>query len=336
MEAIDKLSSKIVEGFDYFIHSYLILFFAVIVIAGIVVYLGNVSSSTNTLLSNSQFTDTTSAESTGITILQIIVVVIIVIILLWLLTHVIKRLFGINIIQTIKNIFSNQRFNNVVDTIDDKIEDMEYSVLNYLDKSKDDSDSDDEDNKDHSISGTGGNTGPSSPHDDSSPHDSSFYDSSTHKHGEEVFNVSNNKYNYNDAKSICKAYNSRLATYTEVENSYNAGGEWCNYGWSENQLALFPTQQNTYDKLQKIKGHENDCGRPGINGGFLDESLKFGVNCYGVKPDMDEREKELMKLERIYPKTKSEVELEKQVDYWKEHLDEVSVSPFNHDKWNRI
>ena len=171
---------------------------------------------------------------------------------------------------------------------------------------------------------------------DSLAHDSLAHDSSSHKRGEEVFNVSNNKYTYNDAKSICKAYNSRLATYTEVENSYNAGGEWCNYGWSENQLALFPTQENTYDKLQKIKGHENDCGRPGVNGGFMDETLKFGVNCYGVKPDMDEREKELMKLERIYPKTKSEVELEKQVDYWKERLDEIDVAPFNRDKWNRI
>jgi hypothetical protein len=329
MEAIDNLSSKIVGGFDYFIHSYLMLFFAVIAIVGIVMYLGNIPSSND--LSNSPFSDTTSASSTGTTILQIIVVVIIVIILLWLLTHVIKRLFGINIIQTIKNIFSNQRFNNVVDSIDDKIEDMEYSLLNYLDKTKDDSDSDDdEDNiNDH---GTGvGDTGPSLTN-DSSP----LHDSSTHKHGEEVFNVSNNKYTYKDAKSICKAYNARLATYSEVENAYNAGGEWCNYGWSENQLALFPTQQNTYDKLQKIKGHENDCGRPGVNGGFLDESLKFGVNCYGVKPDMDEKEEQLMKLERLYPKTKSEVELEKQVEYWKEHLDDITVSPFNHDKWNRI
>ena len=307
MEAIDKLSSKIVEVFDYSIHSYLILFVAVIVIVGIIIYLGNISSSSD--LSNSPFSDTTSTTTgAGITILQIILVVIIVIILLWLLAHGIKRLFGINIIQTIKNIFSNQYDNTI-----DYDSDLEL------------------DSDDHDYVTTSGNTGPSSLAPDSSHHDDS-----SHKHGEEVFNVSNNKYTYNDAKSICKAYNSRLATYSEVENAYNAGGEWCNYGWSENQLALFPTQENTYNKLQKIKGHENDCGRPGVNGGFLDESLKFGVNCYGVKPDMDENEKELMKLQRIYPKTKSEVELEKQVDYWKEHLDEINVAPFNHDKWNRI
>jgi hypothetical protein len=305
MEAIDKLSSSIIDVVDYFIHSYLMLFFVVIVIVWIVMYLGNISSND---LSNSPFTDVNSA-STGITIFQMILVVIIVIILLWLLTQVIKRLFGINIIQTIKNIFSNQRFDNTI---------IDYDSDYHLHDRDDDS----------KNSSTGGNTGPSSP---PTPTTAPSF-----KRGEEVFNVSNNKYTYNDAKSICKAYNSRLATYAEVENTYNAGGEWCNYGWSENQLALFPTQEATYNKLQKIKGHENDCGRPGVNGGFLDESLKFGVNCYGVKPDMDEDEKELMKLQRIYPKTKSEVELEKQADYWKEHLDDIDVAPFNRDKWNRI
>ena len=298
MEAIDKLSSKIVEVFDYFTHSYLILFLTVIVIVGIIMYLGNISSSND--LSNSQFSETTSTSSAGITILQIILVVIIVIILLWLLSHVIKRLFGINIIQTIKNIFSNQQFDNTID----------------YDSDMDDHSNDDHNDHDHDT--TSGNTGPSSSYDSSPPDDSasSNDDSLAHdssKRGEEVFNVSNNKYTYKDAKSICKAYNSRLATYSEVENAYNAGGEWCNYGWSENQLALFPTQQNTYDKLQKIKGHENDCGRPGVNGGFLDKSIKFGVNCYGVKPDMSEKEEQLMKLERIHPKTKSEIELEKQL-----------------------
>jgi hypothetical protein len=36
--------------------------------------------------------------------------------------------------------------------------------------------------------------------------------------------------------------------------------------------------------LQKIKGHEHDCGRPGVNGGYIANPLvKFGVNCYGNK-----------------------------------------------------
>ena len=153
----------------------------------------------------------------------------------------------------------------------------------------------------------------------------------------EVFNISNNKYTYNDAKSICSAYNSRLATYKEVEDSYNAGGEWCNYGWSENQLALFPTQESSYNKLQKIKGHENDCGRPGVNGGFIDNSeIRFGVNCYGVKPKPSQKDEDLMKAQKIYPKSPKDIDLEKKVDYWKTNLDKVTLSAFNHDKWSRV
>ena len=153
----------------------------------------------------------------------------------------------------------------------------------------------------------------------------------------EVFNVSNNKYTYNDAKAVCSAYNSRLATYKEVEDSYNAGGEWCNYGWSEDQLALFPTQQETYNKLQKIKGHENDCGRPGVNGGFMgNPDLTFGVNCYGVKPKKSKKDETIMAETQIYPKSPQDIDLEKRVDYWKKHIDNATVSAFNHNKWNRL
>jgi Extracellular link domain len=101
----------------------------------------------------------------------------------------------------------------------------------------------------------------------------------------EVFNVNNNLYTYDDAQAICKNYGARLANYDEVEESYNDGGEWCNYGWSSNQMALFPTQKNTWNKLQQTDKHKNDCGRPGINGGYIaNPYAKFGVNCYGVKP----------------------------------------------------
>ena len=104
----------------------------------------------------------------------------------------------------------------------------------------------------------------------------------------QVFNIPENDYIYSDAKALCSAYGSRLATYKEVEETYKDGGEWCNYGWSDDQMALFPTQEKTYDKLQKIKGHENDCGRPGVNGGYIaNPKVKFGVNCYGYKPRMN-------------------------------------------------
>lgn len=152
----------------------------------------------------------------------------------------------------------------------------------------------------------------------------------------QVFNIPENTYVYEDAKALCKAYGARLATYNEVEDSYSNGGEWCNYGWSDGQMILFPTQQNSYDHLQKIKGHENDCGRPGVNGGYIaNPKLKFGVNCYGKKPRMSETEEELMATQPAYPRTKADIELEEKVKCLKEKITNVLVSPFNHKTWSR-
>ena len=153
----------------------------------------------------------------------------------------------------------------------------------------------------------------------------------------QVFNIPENDYVYPDAKALCSAYGARLATYKEVEESYKDGGEWCNYGWSHDQMALFPTQQKTYNELQKIKGHENDCGRPGVNGGYIaNPKVKFGVNCYGYKPRMNSTEEELMATEPLYPKTLKDIAMENRVNYWKDKLSSIIVSPFNHNTWSRL
>jgi hypothetical protein len=154
---------------------------------------------------------------------------------------------------------------------------------------------------------------------------------------EQVFNIPGNYYGYEDAKSLCSAYGARLANYNEIEDAYNNGGEWCNYGWSDGQMALFPTQKLTYDGLQKIPGHENDCGRPGINGGYIDNPhVKFGVNCFGYKPKITKEEVELMENSTPYPKTEKDLAMERRVDYWKKRLNEILVSPFNYNNWSRI
>jgi len=154
---------------------------------------------------------------------------------------------------------------------------------------------------------------------------------------EQVFNIPGNYYGYDDAKSLCTAYGSRLASYDEVENAYKDGAEWCNYGWSQNKLALFPTQKSTYDNLQKIPGHENDCGRPGINGGYMkNPNVKYGVNCFGKKPDITPDEVMLMSNTTPYPKTEKDIAMEKRVAYWKSKLSDILVSPFNYKQWSRV
>ena len=154
---------------------------------------------------------------------------------------------------------------------------------------------------------------------------------------EQVFNIPGNYYGYEDAKSLCTAYGARLASYDEVENAHKDGAEWCNYGWSQNKLALFPTQKSTYDNLQKIPGHENDCGRPGINGGYMEnEKIKYGANCFGKKPDITPDEATLMSNTTPYPKTEKDIAMEKRVEYWKSKLSEILVSPFNYKQWSRV
>ena len=153
----------------------------------------------------------------------------------------------------------------------------------------------------------------------------------------QVFNIPGNYYNYNNAKALCKAYGAELATYDQLEKAYNDGDEWCNYGWSANQLALFPTQQKTYNTLQTIKGHENDCGRPGVNGGYIaNPHVRFGVNCYGNKPKITSEEEELMKTTSPYPETLQDKVFQKKVDFWKDKVDEILVSPFNHNSWGQL
>ena len=155
----------------------------------------------------------------------------------------------------------------------------------------------------------------------------------------EVFNISNNKYNYNDAQAICKAFDARLATYDEVETAYNNGAEWCNYGWSADQMAFFPTQKKTWQELQHSEKHKNSCGRPGVNGGFFaNPYIKFGVNCFGVKPDPKHSELAAMETRKLrpYPRTEEEKKLDETVAYWKEQIHgNVAVSGFNREDWSR-
>jgi hypothetical protein len=156
--------------------------------------------------------------------------------------------------------------------------------------------------------------------------------------GAEVFNIANNLYTYDDAQAICKAYGARLATYDDIEQAYNDGGEWCNYGWSDNQMAFFPTQKATWENLQKTKNHKNDCGRPGINGGYFDNpNIRFGVNCYGKKPKPSQSELSMMEYNKNqqYAKTPEERAIDEKVKYWQENASSLlNVNSFNTNKWS--
>jgi len=153
----------------------------------------------------------------------------------------------------------------------------------------------------------------------------------------QVFHVPDNKYGYEDAKAICSAYGGRLATVKEVEDAYKRGGDWCSYGWSDGQMALYPTQYDKWAYLQGIEGHEHDCGRPGVNGGYIDNpNVRFGVNCYGYKPRITQQEAEDMRTAELYPKSLKEQAFDRRVDFWRNNLSDIEVAPFNHNNWSVI
>jgi hypothetical protein len=157
------------------------------------------------------------------------------------------------------------------------------------------------------------------------------------KYIKQVYHIPNNNYTYDDANAICKAYGNRLANYKEIDSAYDDGADWCSYGWSEDQMALYPTQYKKWSDLQKIKGHEHDCGRPGINGGYIaNPNVKFGVNCYGYKPKINQLESDLMKNTPLYPLTQKDIDFQNKVKYWKNKINNILIAPFNSSKWSRL
>jgi len=144
----------------------------------------------------------------------------------------------------------------------------------------------------------------------------------------QVFNVSRNIYKYEDAEPLCRAFGAELATYDQVKAAYQAGGDWCNYGWSKGQMALFPTQQRTYDRLQDSESKEEreSCGVPGVNGGYFPNAdERFGVNCYGKRPPESDADRRAEREGPGGPESRFQHEVAK----FKSELNEIAVSPFS-------
>jgi hypothetical protein len=151
----------------------------------------------------------------------------------------------------------------------------------------------------------------------------------------EVFNVAQNKFTYSDAEPLCKAFGAELATYDQVKDAWQKGADWCNYGWVKGQAAIYPTQQQTFDKLQS--GPEDQrmaCGVPGINGGYFDNpEMRFGVNCYGVKPSETDTDARAI-MAQGGSLTPEALAFDKKVLDYKAHMDEIPVNPFKSGIWS--
>ena len=152
----------------------------------------------------------------------------------------------------------------------------------------------------------------------------------------EVFNISSNDYTFYDAEPLCRALGAELATYDQVEKAWSNGADWCNYGWSKGQVAIYPTQKDTWDKLQGGEPDEHTaCGEPGVNGGYFDNpEMRFGVNCYGIKPDQSSNDERLLMENGTIPKTVATLKIDQQIQDIKNNIDMIGLLPFNGNKWS--
>jgi len=133
--------------------------------------------------------------------------------------------------------------------------------------------------------------------------------------GPETYHIQG-QFDYSMAKSVCKAYDATLANLTQMKEAYDKGAEWCQYGWSEDGMVLYPTQEDSWKLYQKEK--KDKCGIPGINGGYNSRTRqRLGVNCYGVKPSG---------VMPLYPSPVEKPNLPKQ----------GKISPFNYKAWSQF
>jgi len=152
---------------------------------------------------------------------------------------------------------------------------------------------------------------------------------------EEVFHISKNIYTYSDAAAVCKSMNAELATQAQVNDAFKKGADWCSYGWVKGQLAVYPTQQSTFDSLQKGSAEQRaSCGKVGLNGGYFDNpDLRFGVTCYGMKPD-SAKTNSLTHNEVELPLSTEELEFQKKVQKFRDQQDSTTVDPWNRSQWS--
>ena len=151
------------------------------------------------------------------------------------------------------------------------------------------------------------------------------------KRKKEVFNIDSNDFTYDEAPLVCESVGSTLATYNQVLNAHKEGASWCNYGWSDNQLALYPIQKDSWEKIQQGP-LKNMCGKPGVNGGHFDnKNIKLGVNCYGYKKTPDP-------TKIIYQEETSNNKIDTIVDNKIDTIintKNIEIRPFNTNKWSR-
>jgi hypothetical protein len=79
--------------------------------------------------------------------------------------------------------------------------------------------------------------------------------------------------------------------------------------------------------MESDQKKRTSCGRPGINGGYFDTRIKFGVNCYGVKPKN--------RGGKLPVPAGNTPGFEDAVNKFRGMINSMKLSPFNRDIWSK-
>lgn len=145
----------------------------------------------------------------------------------------------------------------------------------------------------------------------------------------QVFHIDNQVFTYNNAKKLCKnTFNAEIATENNMNEAYNQGANWCSAGWIDGQSIMHPIQPDYFKSISKKQ--QNDCtgkgGKPGLQGGkFYNPNMKFGVNCYGKKPKVNNS-----KLKRLNIKQNDKTKNVKKKNIWKNKEFNVNLNVTPH------
>lgn len=143
----------------------------------------------------------------------------------------------------------------------------------------------------------------------------------------EVFLVENNIFSKSEAPKVCRGlFNSDAATKEQLNESYNNGANWCNYGWTSDGDAYYPLQSDTNNSVCE--------GNRGLNGGTMaDKNYKLGALCYGVKPE----DNKFSNLDKLHQESSFAEDDIKMLENYRKKLvnDGIKVAPFNDKTWSR-
>lgn len=95
----------------------------------------------------------------------------------------------------------------------------------------------------------------------------------------EVFQVRSNGITYNltrtEADAVCTKYGATIATPAQLQTDYNAGADWCSFGWLSDNTMRFPINTTLIQGCSTVPGVVQ-----GVSG-----NGKADVHCYGIRPN---------------------------------------------------